>query len=218
METTLLVLGGIAMVVALAMRDIRTLRIAALVAALLLAAGSILSGLYYVALFPIGALIVVAVPLIVALLPAARAKFSADETAFRDRHLSAMDAGDARGLIDQGHWLNAKAGETLIREGEAVAGFFYLASGQATASRGRQPVGSIAAGELIGEAGVLDDVPATATVTLDRDSRLWFVLAPALRDYVDMHDDVGQALRRSFGVALRGKLEDSNRSLAAQAS
>ncbi|MET0370261.1 MAG: cyclic nucleotide-binding domain-containing protein [Sphingobium sp.] len=218
MGETALYVGGIALVAALAMPDLRRVRIGAALAGLLLLGGALAKGHWELAGIAAAGMIMALSPLAVALLPRARARFVPEEERFRDRHLGGLDAGQARGLIDQGHWLSARAGETLIREGEAVAGFFYLAHGAAMATRGRQPVGQIGSGELIGEAGVLDDVPATATVILERDSRLWFVLAPALRDYVAVHDDVGQALRRSFGVALRGKLEDSNRTLAAQAS
>lgn len=218
MSGTALIAGGMLLLVALAMPDLRRLRVTAAVAGLLVGAGAVAGGQWVLAGFGATAMLVAVVPLAVRLIPHRQARFSGDEAAFRMAHLSGMDGGAARGLIDQGHWLNAKAGETLIREGEAVAGLFYLADGAATASRGRQPVGQIGVGELIGEAGVLDAAPATATVTLDRDSRLWFVLAPVLRDHVAVHDAVGQALRRSFGSALRGKLEDSNRTLAAQAS
>jgi hypothetical protein len=199
-----MIAGGLALAAALAMPDLRRVRIGALVAGLLALAGAAASGLWGVAGFALLVALVAGAPLAMAALPRARPRFTGVEAAFRARHLHGLDAGATRALLDQGHWLNARAGETLIREGQAVAGFFYLAEGEATALRGRQPVGRIGPGELIGEAGVLDDAPATATVTL--------------RDYVDCHEPVEQALRRSFGMALREKLEEGNRTLAGRVS
>jgi hypothetical protein len=209
-----MIAGGLALVIALAMPDLRRCRMAAVLAMALILAGAIAQGLWIVAGIAGAGLLVSAAPLVVQMLRAGMVRFSPDEAVMKDRYLTGLDAMAARALLDQGHWLTARAGETLTREGEAVASLFFLAGGEARVMRAGQLVGRIGAGELIGEAGALDDATATATVVLESNSRLWFMLAPALRDYVAVHSGVGLALRKSFAAALRGKLEESNRALA----
>jgi len=143
-------------------------------------------------------------------------KFDADDEMFRNTHLSRLDRQAARHLIDQGHWVNAKAGEELTRENAAVGNLVYLARGEADVWLGGSKVGSCGTGDMIGEATALDGEVATGTVRLSADSRLWFIPTDALRAYVEAHPEVRSALRESFALALRGKLRDSNQRRASQ--
>lgn len=218
MPNSWMIAGGIVLIVAFAMPDRLRMRLGGLAASILGLIGAIEARAWVGAGVAGALLLVCAVPIALRALRRGLVRFTDDEGGLRTGHLADLDAPAARQLIDQGHWLTARQGEYLTREGESVQSLFYLAAGEAQVLRDGAPVGRIGPGELIGEAGVLDDAPATATVVLSRDSRLWFMLAPALRGYAAIHPPVGLALRRSFASALRSKLDESNRALAARSA
>lgn len=141
-------------------------------------------------------------------------RFSDEERRLRSAHFGSMSAQEARRLIDQGHWIAARRGETLIREKQAAPSLFYLADGTAEIRRGREVVGTLASGALIGEATVLDGDHATGTVLLTTPARLWFVPAPVLRDYLAANPGIAGSLHEGFARALRGKLSSANTRLA----
>ena len=157
-----------------------------------------------------------AAPLLRLIWERATIQFSAEEEAFRASHFSRLTRHSARHLIDQGHWISAKAGEELTRENAVVTNLVYLASGSADVWLGGRQVGNCGPGDMIGEATALDGDPATGTVVLAQDARIWFMPTQTLRSYVVTHPEVRSALRESFALALRGKLRESNRALASQ--
>lgn len=144
----------------------------------------------------------------------AKVSFTAEEQQLRSRHFDSLGAVAARALIDQGHWISARRGEVLIHENEAAPCLFYLSEGTAAVRREEKNVGTLADGELIGEATVLDGAHATGTVLLTSNARLWFIPAAALRDYLAAHADVAGALHDGFARALRGKLASANARIA----
>lgn len=144
----------------------------------------------------------------------AKVRFSAEDQVLRETHFSTLSPSDARRLIDQGYWISARRGETLIRENNAAPSLFYLASGTAIIRRNTSDVGQVNGGELIGEATVLDGSDATGTVLLSTDARLWFVPAQALRNYLAANPGIAVALHEGFARALRGKLASANTRIA----
>lgn len=141
-------------------------------------------------------------------------RFNEEEQQLREAHFSTLSANNARRLIDQGYWISARCGETLIRENHAAPSLFYLADGVATIRRNNADVGEVSGGELIGEATVLDGTDATGTVLLATNARLWFVPAQALRSYLAANPDIAVALHEGFARALRGKLASANTRIA----
>lgn len=143
-----------------------------------------------------------------------KVRFSAEEEELRRLHFAGLAAAVARDLIDQGHWISAKRGETLIRENQAAPSLFYLAEGQAAVLRDGVEIGRVSGGALIGEATVLDGAHATGTVSLASNARLWFVPAAALRAYLAANPGIAGALHEGFARALRGKLASANTRIA----
>lgn len=141
-------------------------------------------------------------------------RFSDEEEELRRRHFAGLGAAVARDLIDQGHWISAKRGETLIRENQAAPSLFYLAEGQAAILRDGVEVGKLSDGALVGEATVLDGAHATGTVLLGSNARLWFVPAAVLRAYLAANPGIAGALHNGFARALRGKLASANTRIA----
>jgi hypothetical protein len=141
-------------------------------------------------------------------------RFSTEEQAMLDRLFTELPRSRARHLIDQGLWLNGKAGDVLTREGEKVDHLYYLAEGEARVVSTGSQVGTCRPGDLIGELTVLSGEKASATVILNTPSRFWCAPAEDLRPYVEAHDDIRRAIEHGFATVLKAKLRASNRTIA----
>lgn len=142
------------------------------------------------------------------------ARFTPEENGMLEGPLKGLGRAQARRLIDQGVWIEGRAGDVLIREGEPAAQLFYLASGAGDVHSRGNLVGSISPGQLIGEATVLGEAAAIATVTLTGPSRFWCAQGKSLNAYLAANPDARHALEHSFTVSLRQKLDAMNRAAA----
>lgn len=142
-------------------------------------------------------------------------RFSPEEEGMLRSALANLPRSRARHLIDQGFWLNGRAGDVLTREEEPVTHLFYLSEGEAGVMSHGKRVGTCRAGDLIGEVTILTGDQASATVVLDTPARFWCAPATALKPYVETHDDVRRALEQGFTASLRAKLRASNERMAA---
>ena len=143
-----------------------------------------------------------------------RAKFNDDEKAMLAGPLAGLGRSQARRLIDQGMWIDGRPGEVLIREGEPAAQLYYLATGAGDVHSHGKLVGRVLPGQLIGEATVLGESAAIATVTLTEPARFWCAQGRALNAYLAANPDARHALEHGFTVSLRQKLEAMNRAAA----
>ncbi len=142
------------------------------------------------------------------------ARFSTEEEDMLTGPLSGLGRAQARRLLDQGFWMDGRPGDVLTREGEQAAQLVYLAKGTADVHALTRLVGQIGPGQLIGEATILGNAPATATVTLTAPSRFWCAQGHALNAYLAANPDARHALEHGFNVSLRHKLEAMNRAAA----
>ena len=92
------------------------------------------------------------------------ARFTPQEEEMMSGPLAGLGRAQTRRLLDQGFWMDGRPGDVLTREGEQAAQLVYLARGAADVHAHGHLVGKIAAGQLIGEATVLGNAPATATI------------------------------------------------------
>lgn len=129
------------------------------------------------------------------------ARLSADEQAMATRLLRGIGRGRARHFMDQGYWLNGNAGEVLLREGEQVKQFCYLASGEARVLMAGRPIGFCRSGDVVGGMAFFTGEMAAATVVLATRARFWCAPAERLRPYLAAHPDVRRTLERSTGEA-----------------
>ncbi|MCL6740782.1 cyclic nucleotide-binding domain-containing protein [Sphingomonas sp. RB56-2] len=139
------------------------------------------------------------------------AKFNADEQGMLGGPLAGLGRAQARRLIDQGIWMDGRPGDVLIREGEEAAQLYYLADGGAEVHVKGKLVGKANPGQLVGEATVLGETAAIATVTLSQPTRFWCAQGRALNAYLAANPDARHALEHGFNVSLREKLEAMNR-------
>jgi len=142
------------------------------------------------------------------------ATFTAEEKQMLEGTLSRLGRAQARRLLDQGIWIDGREGDVLIREGEPAAQLFYLASGAGDVHSHGNLVGRVVPGQLIGEATVLGESAAIATITLTQPSRFWCAQGYTLNAYLAANPDARHALEHSFTVSLRQKLDAMNRAAA----
>ncbi|QDP20065.1 cyclic nucleotide-binding domain-containing protein [Sphingomonas xanthus] len=167
-------------------------------------------GLFAVVL-PVLMLVVAAVQASSVMVADKRASFSAEEEGMLAGPLSGLGRAQARRLIDQGFWMDGRTGDVLIREGERSARLFYLHHGSAEVRAHGHLVGKIEPGALIGEATVLGETPAIATVALTSPARFWCAPAQMINAFLSANPDARHALEHGFTISLRQKLEAMNR-------
>ena len=181
-----------------------------------------LAGLFYGAsqhgllgtILPFLILIIAAVQASSGLIANRAAKFNAVEQKMLAGPLAGLGRAQARRLIDQGIWMDGRVGDVLIHEGAAAAQLYYIASGAADVHARGKLVGRALPGQLVGEATVLGEAAAIATVTLTEPSSFWCAQGRALNAYLAANPDARHVLEHGFNVSLREKLEAMNRAAA----
>ena len=103
----------------------------------------------------------------------------------------------------------------MTREGEPVSHLHWIAEGDAEVIVEASPAGTCGPHAFVGEATLFSGEPATGTVRLRKDSKLWSVEAEVLRAYADAHPEVRQILDHGFTLSLAEKLDAMNRTDAA---
>lgn len=139
----------------------------------------------------------------------ARGRLSADEQAMSGRLLKGMGRGRARHFMDQGYWLTGNPGEVLLREGEPVRQFCYLASGEARVMMAGRPIGFCRSGDVIGGTSFFSGETAAATVVLATRARFWAAPAERLSPYLAANPELHRTLERSTGEAPPEPVEES---------
>jgi hypothetical protein len=162
-------------------------------------------------LLPVLVLIVGATRSLGGVLADRRAHLSAEEEKMLRGPLAGLGRGDARRFLDQGLWMEGRAGDTLTREGDKVTHLYWLAEGEAEVVANGAVVGRCGQGQLIGEATILSPDPATATVRLTRDARFWCAPAKALSAFLAAQPHTRHALEHGFTLSLKDKLDAMNK-------
>lgn len=139
------------------------------------------------------------------------ARFERHEQPLRRGPLHGIERAKARTLIDQGLWIDAKAGDVLATEGKPVTHLHWVANGRADVIVDGASTGTCGPRVLVGEATVFSGDPATGTVKLAQDSKVWSIEAEALRAFAEAHPDVRQILDHGFTRSLAEKLDAANR-------
>lgn len=130
---------------------------------------------------------------------ARRVRLSAEEQAMAAGLLKGVGRAQARHLIDQGYWLNGRPGEVLLREGEPVTQFCYLAAGEARVQMAGRPIGFCRGGDVVGGLGFFSGESAGATVVLETPARFWCAPAERLKPYFDAHPQLRRRVERNLG-------------------
>lgn len=139
--------------------------------------------------------------MLIDLLVSRRVKLTDEERAMASSVLRGVGRSSARHFIDQGFWLNGKAGDVLLREGEPMRQLYFLSQGEARVLLSGQHVGYCRGGDLIADLPLLSKDSATATVVLSGPARFWCAPADRIRPYLDVHSGLVRAIERSVSAA-----------------
>ncbi len=127
------------------------------------------------------------------------AKLTPEEQAMTTRLLKGVGRSSARHFMDQGYWLNGRPGEVLLREGEQVTQFCYLATGEARVMMAGRAIGFCRGCDVVGGMSFFTGEAAAATVVLATPARFWCAPAERLHAYFDAHPDLRRKIERSLG-------------------
>ena len=120
--------------------------------------------------------------------------------------LPARFAGIFRGVASK---LDLAAGETFITEGDFDECIYYIESGSVEVTRGNESVGTIEAGDVVGEIAFIDRRPRTASVTTKEPTNLLMVERPELLRALGDSPKLLMEFVRSIEGSRRTHLQDS---------
>ena len=143
---------------------------------------------------------------------------TAEEEALRAHGFADVPGAALRQLLDQGLWINAKAGEVLLHEGVVVSHLFYLSAGEVRITAAGRPIATSGAGHFFGELDVLAHTAAIATITLVGDGRFWCISAEALDRFLAANPRYRPTLELALASELRGKLRERSQQIARAAA
>ena len=132
-----------------------------------------------------------------------------------------LSAADAREVVSYMRPERIKAGEVVMREGESTRNDFMalVLDGEVTvensvaAAHDSMVVSILGPGSLIGEMGIIDGGPRSATCTASTDLALAVLTREALARLMDTHPSVAARLLLAMSKRIADHLRETNRKL-----
>ena len=132
-----------------------------------------------------------------------------------------LSAADAREVVSYMRPERIKAGEVVIREGESTRNDFMalVLDGEVTvensvaAAHDSMVVSILGPGSLIGDMGIIDGGPRSATCTASTDLALALLTREALTRLMDTHPSVAARLLLAMSKRIADHLRETNRKL-----
>lgn len=132
-----------------------------------------------------------------------------------------LSAADAREVVSYMRPERIKAGEVVIREGESTRNDFMalVLDGEVTvensvaAAHDSMVVSILGPGGLIGDMGIIDGGPRSATCTASTDLALAVLTREALARLMDTHPSVAARLLLAMSKRIADHLRETNRKL-----
>lgn len=137
----------------------------------------------------------------------------------RSSFVAEMDLHEATIVVDAMRPIAVEAGTVIMKEGQSedVDYMALLLEGQVRAESASQMPGEevvisiISPGQLIGEMGILDGEPRSATCTALTDLKLAILSREALRGLVEVQPAVAARLLLAIAQAMADRVRESNR-------
>lgn len=116
-----------------------------------------------------------------------------------------------RGLLASAGKLRLLApGAVLMEQGEPQSSLFFVIEGVLNVTvhspMSTVAMGTIKAGETVGEMNVLDPLKASATVKVQHTARVWEISRSELEKFVDSHPKAGVAILTELAVLLTRRI------------
>ncbi len=133
-------------------------------------------------------------------------RFSDLEQKMINQKLPNLPKDVARKFFNSGEWKTVAPGSELMREGEAIENFYYISKGSATVSRFGRVIANCNSNEFIGEITCFSGDPATGTVRLISETKLFQINTEILRQIAPSGSPLRQTIEHAIADDLRLKL------------
>jgi hypothetical protein len=118
-------------------------------------------------------------------------------------------------LLNSASWHKAPVGERLTVEGDPVPALMLIAAGQVSVAVGDAIIAQMGPGSFVGEMAFLSGGTASATVTVNRPTRVMRIEQSRLKTVLMIDNQIAAVLHRLLGADLASKLRARNRNEAA---
>ncbi|MEZ5180155.1 MAG: cyclic nucleotide-binding domain-containing protein [Acidimicrobiales bacterium] len=122
---------------------------------------------------------------------------------------TALSKRDLQRIAKASNEVSRPAGSVLVDQGDAGREAFVIIDGTATVKRNGRKVGTLTAGDSVGELSLLDHGPRTATVTADTDIT---VLVLSAREFAGVIEEVPGLAQKLLGQ-LAGRVRELDRQI-----
>jgi CRP-like cAMP-binding protein len=116
-------------------------------------------------------------------------------------HLDGRALAQLATMVDE---VDVDAGTVLMTEGRSGQEFFVIVEGTVDVTRGGRHLGSLEAGDFLGEIALIDDGPRTATATATSACRLLVLAHREFDTLIADHADVRAAVMQALAERVRG--------------
>jgi ribosomal protein S18 acetylase RimI-like enzyme len=117
-------------------------------------------------------------------------------------------------LLGEFHTAVVEAGGEIFAQGDTPDRMLLVVNGRASVSVGRERVGSVGAGESLGEVSLLSDTPRSATVVAETDMEVGILTKARLEALVRRRADIGTVVYRNLARGLGEKLRRADQEVA----
>jgi CRP/FNR family transcriptional regulator, cyclic AMP receptor protein len=100
-----------------------------------------------------------------------------------------------------------RAGETIVKQGDAGLGFYIILDGQATVRRGKKTIAKLGRGSFFGEMALFDDQPRSADVIAEEPTTCQVLLRWNFWSLVSKNNAVARGIFREMARRLRATNE-----------
>ncbi|MGA8259872.1 MAG: cyclic nucleotide-binding domain-containing protein [Arenicellales bacterium] len=143
-----------------------------------------------------------------------RSRFTPEEREFLEATMPGLGPADARRLLDLGVWATGEPGTRLTEAGAQSASLYYLLNGSAYVFIEGKVIARLENHAFIGEMGMVQRAPASATVELGERSRYLSLPVAAVQRLTERNVNIRHHLNSAMWAHVMGKLVQTNRDLA----
>lgn len=128
----------------------------------------------------------------------ARARIDRHRTITLISELLHVDRTVALDVVESSEWVRLEAGDIVFAQGDDSDAGYLVVSGRLTVSSDGSHLGEVARGEIVGEVGLIERAPRSATVVALRESTLARFSVDAFRTLVEAHPALMLQLSRTI--------------------